>query len=82
MKNLSLEIAILRILNRVECGLREKTLQDEAEIAYDRPTLTCDDFLDSLVSLEDRGLVANRKNLIGDTVWHITPTGAAALRGV
>lgn len=82
MTNPMLDRAILKILARVDCGLREKTLQAETEIAYDRRTLTSDEFTDALVALEDRALVRNRKNLIGETVWGITEAGKAALKGV
>ena len=82
MRNPMMEITILRILNRVNTGLKEKTLQAETEIAIDRPTLTSDEFTDTLIALEDRALVRNRKNLIGETVWGITEAGKAALKGV
>ena len=82
MVNRALEIAILKILNRVPTGLREKTLQSEVEIAMDRPTLTSEEFLDSLISLEDRALVDKWVNLIGDTVWGITQMGGDALKGL
>ena len=81
MDNPMLERTILRILDRVNCGLREKTLQAETEIAYDRRSLTSDEFLDALIALEDKALVRNRKNLIGETVWGITEAGKAALQG-
>lgn len=82
MENPMLERTILKILDRVNCGLREKTLQAETEIAYDRRTLTSDEFIDALISLEDKALVRNRKNLIGETVWGITEAGKAALKGI
>ena len=82
MRNIMLERTILRILNNVDCGLREKTLQDEAEIATDRRSLTTDEFMDALTGLEGRALVRRRKNLIEETVWGITEAGRAALRGV
>lgn len=82
MTNRSLEICILKILNRVPTGLREKTLQAEVEIAMDRPTLTSEEFLDALISLEDRALVDKWVNLIGDTVWGLTPMGGDALKGL
>ena len=82
MKNPALNTAILKILARVETGLREKTLQAETEIAMDRPDLTTDEFLDSLRFLEDRELVNNWTNLIGDKIWGITKAGRDALKGL
>lgn len=82
MNNPMLERTILKILDRVNCGLREKTLQAETEIAYDRRSLTSDEFIDALISLEDKALMRNRKNLIGETVWGITEAGKAALKGI
>ena len=61
MKNTSLNVTILKILARIDTGLKEKTLQNEVEIAMDRPDLTTDEFLDALVFREDRGLVDNWK---------------------
>ena len=82
MKNPALNIAVLRILSRIDTGLREKTLQAEIEIAMDRPDMVTDDFLDALVYLEDRGLVENWTNLIGDKIWGITAAGRDALKGL
>ena len=82
MKNPALNNAILKILARVACGLREKTLQAEAELAMDRLDLTTDEFLDALGFLEDRALVRKWDNLIGDTVWGIEPAGRDALKGL
>ena len=82
MKNPVLNVAILKILARVETGLREKTLQAETEIAMDRPDLTTYEFLDSLGYLEGRGLVDKWTNLIGDTIWGITAAGRDALKGL
>ena len=82
MKNVSLNVTILKILARIDTGLKEKTLQNEVEIAMDRPDLTTDEFLDALVVLEDRGLVDNWKTLIDDKVWGITAAGRDALKGL
>ena len=82
MKNPALNAAILRILARIETGLKETTLQNETEIAMDRPDLTTDEFLDALVFLEDRGLVDSWKTLIDDKVWGITSAGRDALKGL
>ena len=82
MKNPALNHAILKILSRVDCGLKEKTLQAETEIAMDRHDLTTDEFLDALNYLEDRALVRRWQNLIGDTVCGIEPAGRDALKGL
>ncbi len=81
MKNPMLETAILKILNRVETGLKEKTLQAETEIAMDRPQLTTDEFADAVRALEDAGLIVRDHTLLKQTMWGITPLGRAALRG-
>ena len=80
MKNVSLNVTILKILARIDTGLKEKTLQNEVEIAMDRPDLTTDEFMDALVFLEDRALVDNWKTLIDDKVWGITAAGRDALK--
>lgn len=82
MKNPALNNAILKILARVDCGLKEKTLQAETELAMDRHDLTTDEFLDALGFLEDKALVDKWTNLIGDTVWGITAVGRDALKGL
>ena len=82
MKNPALNHAILKILARVGCGLKEKTLQAETEIAMDRHDLTTDEFLDALGYLFDKALVDKWENLIGDTVWGISDMGRDALKGL
>lgn len=82
MKNPALNTAILKILARVGCGLREKTLMAETELAMDRHDLTTDEFLDALGFLEDKALVDRWPNLIGDTVWGVTDAGRDALKGL
>lgn len=82
MKNPALNHAILKILARVDCGLREKTLQSETELAMDRPDLTTDEFLDALNFLEDKALIEKWTNLIGDQVWGISTAGKDALKGL
>ena len=82
MKNPALNNAILKILARVDCGLKEKTLQAEVELAMDRHDLTTDEFLDALGYLADKALVDKWTNLIGDTVWGVTDTGRDALKGL
>lgn len=82
MKNPALNHAILKILSRVDCGLKEKTLQAETEIAMDRHDLTTDEFLDALNYLADKALVDKWTNLIGDTVWGINDMGRDALKGL
>ena len=79
MRNITLEKTILKVLRRVETGLKEKTLQSEVEIAIDRPTLTSDEFLDALIELEDRGLVESGENFLGEKVWQITVEGELAI---
>ena len=81
MKNPMLEKTVLKILNRVETGLREKTLMAEVEIAMDRPDLTTDEFLDTLRELKSRGLVIGKKTLLGEAVWVISYLGETALKG-
>ena len=80
MRNAALNVTILKILARIDTGLKEKTLQNEVEIAMDRPDLTTDEFMDALVFLEDRALVDNWKTLIDDKVWGITAAGRDALK--
>lgn len=82
MRNTALNAAILRILARVGCGLREKTLMAETELAMDRHDLTTDEFLDALLFLEDRALADRWTNLAGDTVWGVTEMGRDALKGL
>lgn len=82
MKNPALNNAILKILARVDTGLKEKTLQAETELAMDRLDLTTDEFLDSLTFLADKALVESWTNLIGDKVYGITAAGRDALKGM
>lgn len=82
MKNPALNSCILKILARVSCGLREKTLMAETELAMDRHDLTTDEFRDALLFLEDRALVDRWDNLVGDTVWGVTAMGRDALKGL
>ena len=82
MKNPALNNAILKILARVGCGLKEKTLMSETELAMDRHDLTTDEFHDALLFLEDRALVDRWDNLAGDVVWGVTATGRDALKGL
>ncbi len=82
MTNPALNNAILKILARVECGLREKTLQSEVELAMDRHDLTTDEFLDAVRFLDDRALVDRWPNLVGETVWGISEMGRNALKGL
>lgn len=82
MKNPALNNCILRILARVDCGLREKTLMAETELAMDRHDLTTDEFSDALIYLEGRALVDRWTNLVGDDVWGISAAGRDALKGL
>jgi len=82
MKNPALNNCILKILARVDCGLKEKTLMDETALAMDRHDLTTDEFHDALRFLEDKALIAKWANLIGDAVWGVTDMGRDALNGL
>lgn len=82
MKNPALNNAILKILARVDCGLKEKTLMSETELAMDRHDLTTDEFRDALLFLEDRALADRWTNLAGDVVWGVTAMGRDALKGL
>jgi len=48
----------------------------------DRHDLTTDEFIDTLVYLEDRALVDRFTNLLGETVWGITAAVKDALKGL
>lgn len=78
----ALNNAILKILARVDCGLKEKTLMSETELAMDRHDLTTDEFRDALLFLEDKTLVDRWTNLAGDVVWGVTAMGRDALKGL
>ncbi len=80
MRDTMLERHILKILSRVEPGLREPTLQDEVEIAADRP-LTTIEFTDSIKELQSRKLVARKVTILGESLWKITDLGRTALKG-
>lgn len=82
MINRALNYSILKILSRITTGLTEKTLQAETSLAMGRPDLTSDEFLDSLIYLEDRMLIENWETLIGDKAWGITIKGREALKGL
>ena len=82
MRNRMLENVILKNLQRVETGLREKSLMCAVEIEMDRPDLTTAEFEDAIRYLEDKGLVNRFTNLIGETVWGITEMGRDSLKGL
>lgn len=82
MENRMLEITILKTLNRVDTGLKAKTLQAEVEIAMDRPDLTTDEFTDTLLKLEDKALIDQWTNALGDKIYGITAFGKDALKGL
>jgi len=82
MRNRMLETVILKNLQRVETGLREKSLMCAVEIEMDRPDLTTSEFEDAIRYLEDKALVNRFTNLIGETVWGITDMGRDALKGL
>ena len=81
MRDVSLEMSILKILDRLApVPLREKTLAAEATIAVDRE-LDTEEFGDALRSLKERNLVRLGKSMLDvEQVW-ITEAGRAALRG-
>ena len=82
MKNLALQKAILRILDRLNhVALRESTLAAEAEIAVDRP-LTTGEFADELRFLEMHELIKRDFDSFDETLWSITDKGSYALRGL
>ena len=82
MKNLALQKAILRILDRLNhVALRESTLAAEAEIAMDRP-LTTGEFADELRFLELHNLIKRDHDSFDETLWSITDMGCHALRGL
>ncbi len=82
MKDIMLEKSILKILARAECGIRERTLMGETEIAMDKAWLAIDDFREALASLHERGLVQRKHNLMDEVCWAITGLGKAALKGI
>lgn len=82
MRNEQLEHVILANLRRVDCGLKAKTLQCAVEVEMDRPDLTTAEFEDCLKALEDKALINQYQNLMGNVIWGITETGRAALKGI
>lgn len=82
MKNPALNNAILKILARVECGLKEKTLMAETELAMDAPGMTSFEFKAAISYLEDKGFISTHINAIGWRVWEITAAGRDALKGL
>jgi len=80
MRDESLELAILKILDRLApTPMREKTLAAEAGIAVDR-NLDTEEFGDAVRSLEERSLVRQGKSAINIAQVWITDAGRAALR--
>lgn len=82
MKNPALNNAILKILARVDCGLRIETLQSETAIAMNAPGMTSFEFASALEHLEDKGLVRQWISIIGYRTWGITEAGKDALKGL
>lgn len=80
MKNPALYNCILRILARLDTGLKEETLAAETTVAMDNPRLTTGEFADALRFLEDKALVTTFNNLIGEKCWGVTDLGRAHLR--
>ena len=82
MRNELLERVILKNLQRVETGLKEKSLMCAVEVEMDRYDITTAEFEDTLRALEDKALIDRFTTLIGDTVWGITEMGRDALKGL
>lgn len=80
MKNPALYNCILRILRRLDTGLKEETLAAETTVAMDNPRLTTGEFGDALQFLADKALVESFPNLIGEKCWGITELGRQHLR--
>ena len=79
MRDISLEMTILKILDRLfPMPLHDKTLSNETEIAMDRPILTTD-FQDALQSLQARKLINRNSSRFGLPQCFITEAGRAAL---
>jgi len=82
VKNIALQKAILRILDRLNhVALRESTLGSEVEIAMDRP-VTSAEFTDELRFLEVHNLIKRDFDSFDETLWSITDMGCHALRGL
>ena len=80
MKNDSLNTQILLSLSRRKTGMGEKTLKAETVIGYDDATLTTEEFRDAIRFLEDKAMIEQCADLMGDTIWAITDMGLAYLR--
>ena len=80
MKNDSLNTQILFSLSRRKVGMAEKTLKAETLIGYDDATLTTEEFRDAMRFLEDKAMIEQFADLMGDTLWAITDMGLAYLR--
>jgi len=82
MRNEVLEKTILKNLQRVDTGLKQKSLMCAVEVEMDRYDLTTAEFETVLAELEDKALIEKWKTLLGDTVWGITDMGRNALKGL
>ena len=80
MKNDSLNTQILLSLSHRKVGMAEKTLKAETLIGYDDATLTTEEFRDAMRFLEDKAMIEQFADLMGDTLWAITDMGLAYLR--
>ena len=79
MRDISLEMTILRILDRLSPSpLRDSILCLEVEIALDRPLVTTD-FQDALQDLQSRKFINRNSSRFGLPQSWITETGRAAL---
>ena len=89
MKNPALYNCILRILRRLDTGLKESTLASETTVAMDNPRLTTDAFADALAFLEQKAArieraqasEEKRQNFLRNELkcWGITDLGRAHL---
>ena len=80
MKNDSLNTQILLSLSQRKTGMGEKTLKAETVIGYDDATLTTEEFRDAIRFLEDKAMIEQFADLMGDTIWAITDMGLAYLK--
>lgn len=71
----------LAILNRLTCGLEEKSLMVEIEVAAGRP-LTTAEAKDAIIFCTDRGWASSRVDDFSDTRYSITESGKTHLSGM
>lgn len=79
MRDISLEMAILKILDRLSpTPLRDSILSNETEITLPKPLVSAD-FEDALKGLHERRLIGRGDNRFGLPQSWITEAGHAAL---